>query len=156
MNSLPDFNTKNPREYPTYSNAPIAIDTISTGQRIVKSLNGKVLFWATLAILGILGLFENPLLVSSSNNQTEIRLLFVVGLALGVCESIAWRKRNEANEAPRWRRIVLGIVTLVALILAFHYLGNNNYILSLCQGGVAGSAAWYAIVAYRSNWIAYN
>ena len=156
MNQVPNFDMKNPREYPGYGNALIPMDTVSTGQRMVKSFNGKVFFSAILAIFAALALFENPLLVSNSNNQTEIRLLFVAGLALGVCQSIAWRKRDEANVAPRWQRIVLGIITLAALILAFHYLGDNHYILSLCQGGVAGTGAWYAVTTYRRNWASYG
>lgn len=156
MNSIPNFDLKNPREYPGYGNMPVSKDNPSTVQRIMKSFSAKVLFWTTLAILAIVALFENPLLASRGNNLAEIRLLFVAGLVLGVCESIIWRKRNEANVVPGWRRIVLGIISLVALSLVFYFLGNNSYILSLCQGGVAGSGAWYAIVAYRENWASYS
>ena len=156
MNPVPNFDVKNPREYPTYDNPLVPVGNVTTVQRIAKSFNAKVLFWATLAILATLALFENPLLVSPSSNLTETRLLFVAGLALGVCDSIVWQKRSEANLAPRWRRIVLGIITLAALILAFYFLGNNSSILSLCQGGVAGSAAWYAVAAFRNNWATYS
>ena len=156
MNSIPNFDLKNPREYPDYGNMPASKDNLSTGQRMVKSFNARVLFWTTLAILAIVALFENPLLVSPGTNLAEIRLLFAAGLVLGVCQSIAWRKRNEANATPYWQRIVLGIISLAVLFLVFHFLGNNTYILSLCQGGVAGSGAWYAIVAYRENWANYH
>ena len=156
MNPMPNFDVKNPREYPGYGNVPISKDNLSTAQRIVKSFNGKVLFWATVALLAILALFENPLLTSATGNLTGNRLLFVAGLALGVCESIALQKRNEANAAPWWRRIALGIITLAALFLVFHFLGNNSFILSLCQGGVAGSGAWYAVATYCSNWASYS
>lgn len=156
MNQAPNFDMKNPREYPGYGNAPIPRDTVSTGQRMVKSFNGKVLFWAAVAILDTLSLFKNPLFASASNNQAEIRLLFVAGLLLGICESMAWRKRNKTNVAPLWRRIVPGIMTLAALIVVIHYLGNNHYILSLCQGGVVGIGAWYAVTTYRRNWARYS
>lgn len=156
MNPVPNFDLKNPREYPGTVNMPTPKDNLSIAQRIVKSFNAKVLFWAILAILSGMALFKNPLLASSGSNLTEIRLLFVAGLVLGVCEGMAWQKRNEANTAPKWRRIILGSITLAALLLTFYYLGNNNYILSLCQGGIAGSGAWYAITTYRSNWVAYS
>src|SRR5579872_7270298 len=132
MNSIPNFDLKNPRDYPDYGYMPIAKDNLSTVQRIVKSFNAKVLFWTALSILAFVALFENPLLASRGNNLAEIRLLFVAGLVLGVCESTIWRKRRETNVAPRWRRIGLAIISLAALILAFYFLGNNTYILSLC------------------------
>jgi FtsH-binding integral membrane protein len=155
MNPNLNFDIKNPRDYPDYDNVPAPMGTLSTSQRMMKSFNAKVFFWAALAIFDTWALFENPLFASASNNLTEIRLLFVAGLVLGACQGIAWQKRKEANMAPRWQRIALGIITLATLFVVFRYLGNNSYILALCQGGVAGAGAWYAIATYRSNWATY-
>ena len=43
---------------------------------------------------------------------------------------------------------------LVAIFIVAYFLGNNNYFFSLCEGMVVGSGVWYAIAAFRSNWLA--
>ena len=100
MNSIPNFDMKNPREYPTYEGAPIAKDNVSTGQRIIRSFSLKVVFWATLTILVIWAFFEKPFVSPVGGNLSGDWLFFA--------------------------------------------------------GGVAGSGAWWAISAYRSNWAAYS
>ena len=155
MNPVPNFDVKNPREYPDFNNAPMPKDNLSTGQRIVQCFNSKVLLWSAVAIFATLALFENPLL-ASKGNIVENRLLFVAGLVLGICEGVFLQKRNVTNLAPVWLRIGLSIASLVALFIIFYFLGNNSFVLSMCEGVVAGAGVWYAISAYRSNWASYS
>src|SRR5229473_508039 len=106
MNSIPNFDMKNPREYPTYEGAPIAKDNVSTGQRIIQSFSPKVIFWAALTILVIWAFFENPLVSSVSRNLMWDWLLFAGGLMLGVLEGVVQQKHRAANQAYVWLRIV--------------------------------------------------
>ena len=156
MNSIPNFDMKNPREYPTYEGAPIAKDNVSTGQRIIQSFSPKVIFWAALTILVIWAFFENPLVSSVSRNLMWDWLLFAGGLMLGVLEGVVQQKHRAANQAPVWLRIVVAIATLTAAFALVYFLGSNHFVISLFAGGVAGSGAWWAISAYRSNWAAYS
>lgn len=156
MNLEPNFDVKNPRQYPSFDKMPVSKDNLLTGQRIVQCFSSKVLFWAAMAIFATLALFENPLLSSANSNIVGNRLLFVAGLMLGICEGVFLQKRSTATLVPLWLRIGLSIVALVALFIVFYFLGNNSFILSVCEGVVAGSGVWYAISAYRSNWTSYK
>jgi hypothetical protein len=156
MNSFPNFDMKNSREYPHFDNAPIPRGNVSTRQRIVQCFNSKVIFWAALALFTTGAFFENPLVSAVNSHLMGNRLLFVGGLMLGVCEGVLLQKRNAANLAPVWLRIALAIMILVASFLVVHFLGNNSFFASLCAGAVAGSGVWYAIAAYRSNWAVFS
>ena len=155
MNSLPNFDMKNPREYPDFNNTPMPKDNLSTGQRIMQCFNSKVLLWSAVAIFATFALFENPLL-ASKGNIVENRLLFVAGLVLGVCEGVFLQKRSTATLVPLWLRIGLSIVAVIALFIVFYFLGNNSFIISVGEGIAAGSGVWYAVAAYRSNWASYK
>ena len=156
MPQNPNFDMKNPRQYPTYDNGPIPKGNVSTGQRILQCFNAKVLFWAAVAIFATLALFENHLLASATSNIVENRLLFVGGLLLGVCDGVLVQKCRDTNSTPFWIRIPLVIAVLVASFIVVYFLGDNSFFFSLCEGIIAGSGAWYAIAAYRSNWATYS
>ena len=156
MPQNPNFDIRNPRQYPTYDNGPISVGKLLTGQRIVKSVNAKVLFWAFVAIFATLALFENHLLASPGSNIAGNRLLFVAGLVLGLWEGVLMQKRRSTNSTPFWIRIALVIAILAASYIIANFLGNNSFFLSLCEGIVAGSGACYAIAVYRSNWASYS
>lgn len=156
MNSIPNFDMKNPREYPTYEGAPIEKGNVSTGQRIVQCFNSKVIFWAALTILVSWAFFEKPFVSSMNGNLSEDWLFFAGGLILGLSEGVMLQKRRATNRAPLWLRILSMIAILVVALLAVHFLATNNFFFSLCEGGVAGSGVWYAIAAYRSSWAAFS
>src|SRR5579872_6217228 len=105
----PNFDVKNPRQYPAYDNGPIPKGNVSTGQCIMRCINAKVLFWAAAAIFATLALFENHLLASANSNIVGNRLLFVAGLLLGVCDGVLMQKRRDTNSTPLWIRIPLAI-----------------------------------------------
>lgn len=152
MNSIPNFDMKNPREYPIYDHASMSKDHLSTGRRILRSFNSKVVFWAVLTILVLWAFFEKPFVSPVGGNLLGDWLFFAGGLILGIGEGIIQQKRAAANQLnPVWLRVLLIIAILVASFLVVHFLATNNFFFSLCEGGIAGSSILYAIAAYRSN-----
>ena len=156
MNSVPNFDMKNPREYPTYKGAPVVKSNVSTRQRIAQCFNSKVVFWAVLTILVLWAFFEKPFVSSMNGNLSGDWLLFAGGLVLGISEGVMQQKRRATNRTSLWLRIPLVIAVLAASLIVVHFLGNNNFFFSLCEGGLAGSGVCKAIVAYRSNWATYR
>jgi hypothetical protein len=153
MNLPPEFLLKNTPE-------PIAPDEIGTmkifvptGRRIIRSFDGRVVWWAALTILVFCAFLGKPFLLPAHVSLLVDWLYFAVGLMVGLVDSALWRKHNTTNPPPLWIRFLVLIAILVAAFSFSHFLASNNVFFSLCEGGLTGSFIWRSVATYRSNWI---
>lgn len=156
MNLPPEFSLKNTPEYSIADEVRVAKGPVPTGQRVVRSFDARVVWWAALTILAFWAFLEKPFLVAAPVSWLADWLLFAVGLMVGLIDLLVRQKRSAASPTPLWLRLLVIVAILVAALLPLHFLAPNNFFFSLCEGGVTGSAIWRAIAAYRDNWVAFS